>query len=60
MNKKEIILNTVKDLIADFLWYDRKEDEDLGRGEIEALVKSGELTVDEIVEQFKTTLIKNL
>jgi len=52
MSKKErrqYILDTVSDLAAGFLYYDRKEDEDLERGEIEAAIHNGEITVDEIV-----------
>ena len=50
----------IEDMISDFLYYDRKEDEDLPRGEIEKMVKSGELTVDEIVEKFREELTKGV
>ncbi len=50
--RKETILASVDDALSDFLYYDRKEDEDLPRGQIEEAVKAGEITVDEIIEQF--------
>lgn len=54
------IENNVKDLVAKFLYYDRKEDEDLELGEIERQLDNGELTVDEIVSVFRTELEKNV
>jgi hypothetical protein len=59
-SRADRILGTVESMIADFLYYDRKEDEDLPRGEIEAAVEAGEVTVDQIVEQFSTELRKHL
>ena len=57
---KDMILMTVKDLVGEFMYYDRKEDEDLPRGAIEEAVKNKEVSVDEIVELFKAELIKAL
>ncbi len=54
---KTKILNVTDDLVSGFLFYDRKEDEELPRGKIEEAVKSGEITVDEIVEQFRASLV---
>lgn len=51
--RRENIEATIDDLVGSFLYYDRKEDEKLLRGEIEAAVKAGEITVDEIVERFR-------
>jgi predicted RNA-binding protein associated with RNAse of E/G family len=50
------ILDTISDLCTDFLYYDRKEDENLPVGEIERAVKSGEITVEEMVEAFRKEL----
>lgn len=52
MTRKRLILMTVEDLTTDLLIYGRKEDEDLPRGEIEEALKKGEISVDEIVDQF--------
>ena len=52
--------NTILDLVSKFLYYDRKEDEDLPNGEIEFMIKKGETSIEEIVEVFKNELIKGL
>lgn len=59
-NKRDLILGTIEDLISDFLYYDRKEDEELLRGDIEEAIKSGEITVEEMVEKFSNDLKKYL
>lgn len=59
-DRKQLILTTVDDLVSNFLYYDRKEDEELPRGAINDAIRDGELTVDEIVEQFKADLRKGL
>lgn len=56
MSKRESIINTVTDLVSDFLYYDRKEDEELGRGAIETAIRRGDITVDEIAEVFRRRL----
>lgn len=53
---KETIINTIKDLCADFLYYDRKEDEDLSADDLEEAVKNGTVTIDEMVETFRKQL----
>ncbi len=53
---KETILNTIKDMSADFLYYDRKEDEQLSIGELNKAVKDGIITVDEMVNEFRNQL----
>ena len=52
-DEKQMILGTVEDLVLNFLYYDRREDEDLPRGAIEEALANQYLTVDEIVEQFR-------
>ena len=54
------ILGVVDDLVANFLYYDRKGDEELPMGAIEEAVKSGEVTVDEIVAGFRKGLLDGL
>ena len=58
MNK--IIEATIKDLVSDFLYYDRKEDESLPMGEIEKEIENGNLSVSDIVNVFECELKKNL
>lgn len=53
---REVIENVISDLGIDFLYYDRKEDEDLPRGSIEAAVADGVITKREIVKLFAASL----
>jgi len=43
-------------LVADLLYYDRKEDEDLPLSAIDEMVESDAVTVDEIVDLFRREL----
>ena len=54
------ILSRIEDLISGFLYYDRKEDEEVGLGVIEAMVQRGEITIDEMVGQFRQSLEKRI
>lgn len=56
MSRRENIINTAKDMVSGFLYYDRKEDESLPRGAIESAINAGEITIDEIVDIFKSGL----
>lgn len=58
--RKKLILDTIESVVANFLYYGRKEDEELGIKEIENAVASGEITIDEIVDCFSSHLIKQL
>lgn len=53
---KQVILDTVDDLVGQFLYYDREEDEDLPLGVIEQNIKDGVITQEEVVEKFKERL----
>lgn len=55
-SRRQHILDTVNDLVASFMYYDRKEDEDLPCGAIQEAVKAGEITYEEIVSYFKKVL----
>lgn len=55
-NRRERIISAVRDLAGALLWYDRKDDEDLVRGDVEAAIAAGEITREEIVEAFATAL----
>ncbi len=58
--RKELIELTVMDLVSRFLYYDRKEDEDLPEGEIQKALHNNEITFQEIVTTFKEELFKQL
>ncbi len=53
---KDKIMLTVKDLVMDFLYYDRKKDEELGVNAIQTAIKEGLISSDEIVKEFATSL----
>ena len=57
-NLKNLIMANVSDLASDLLYYDRKEDEELGVGDIEKAIEDGVITVDEIVDKFKNEFKK--
>lgn len=57
---KEKIYNEIEYIVANFLYYDRKEDEDLPIGVIEDLISKGEITIDELVFKFKEHLESSL
>jgi len=59
-DNKQLILANVLDLVADFLYYDRKEDEDLPSGSIERALINKDITVDEITDAFKNELHERL
>jgi hypothetical protein len=54
------VLDVISDLVSDFLYYDRKEDDTLHVGAIDSLVKNGELTIDEMVDEFRNQLTRGL
>ncbi len=53
---KQIILGTIEDLCSDFLYYDRKEDEELSMEQLNEAVKNKEITIDEMVVEFRKHL----
>lgn len=55
---KQTILNTISDLASDFLYYNRKEDEDLSMEDLKNAVDNGVITVDEMVAEFRKHLEK--
>lgn len=57
---RQCLLDATSDQALDLVFYDRKEDPDLPLGMIEALLENGEITVEEIVAQFKRSLRENL
>lgn len=59
-NTREMILGTVDDLLSDFLYYDRKEDEELPLNAIEQAVKNRVVSTDEIIAKFSKGLRDHL
>ncbi len=54
--QKQQVFDTIDDLVARFLYYDRKEDEELPVDAIEELIASGELSIDELVKDVSDAL----
>ena len=54
--RRQNILNRAEDLMGSFLYYDRKEDEDLPRGAIQDAIAKGEVTVKELLAIFEHSL----
>jgi len=54
------ILGTTSDLVGEFLYYGRREDEDLPRGAIEKAIADDETSVDEICAVFRAYLERGL
>lgn len=52
MDIKKTISNTISDVMAKFLYYDRKECEDLPQGAIEKAIEDGVITKEEICQMF--------
>lgn len=55
-DKKQKIKNVISDIVSKFVYYDRKEDEDLSMNDLDEAVKNGVITVDEMVAEFRTHL----
>lgn len=52
---KQTILSTIEDLVSDFTYYDRKES-DLTMDNLNQAVASGEITIQEMVDEFRKGL----
>lgn len=57
---KQNILNTISDLCSNFLYYDRKEDEDLSAEQLKDAVTNEKITIDEMVSEFRKNLENTL
>lgn len=53
---KNLILAKLSDLVLDFIYYDRKEDEELSAEQLQKAIKEGEITIEEIVSSFEKGL----
>ena len=56
METKKLIINTIRDLCSDFLFYDRKEDDELTMDVLNKAVSEGVITIDDMVLEFRTNL----
>jgi hypothetical protein len=58
MNRRELISNAIDDMVIDFLYYNRREDEELSDDDIFEAIKSNEITIDEMCDSIKTQLVE--
>ena len=58
-SRRATILIKARDLAGAFLYYDRKECEELPRGIIEGVINDGDVSVDEIVAAFRDGLTED-
>lgn len=56
MSRRHNIIATAIDAARDLAYYDRKDDEELGVGDIEDAIAAGEVTIAEIVASFEAEL----
>jgi len=54
---KQLILDEIEDLCSNFVFYDRKSDENLSINKLNKAVKDGIITVAEMVEHFENCLL---
>lgn len=53
---KGLILNKIEDMCSNFLYYDRKEDQELGIDRLNEAVNNGDITIKEMVDKFEESL----
>lgn len=58
--RRELIKESIEDLVWNLLDYGRREDDELPRGAIEEAVREGEITIDEMIQIFADQLHKDL
>ena len=51
-----VIKDTIINLVSVFLYYDRKEDEDLPEGAIEQAIRDKQVSIEEIADEFHDQL----
>lgn len=55
--RAETVLTTAEDMMSKFLCYDRKEDDQLPVGEIEEAIRSGEVSIEQILDVVRRSLL---
>jgi len=60
MAQKWMVLGEIDTAVANLLWYDRNDDEQLSKGVIDKMVQNGEITIDEMVDEFRGELNKHI
>ena len=55
-SKKELIKDAIQSSVINLIYRDRAEDEKLPKGEIESIIESEEISIDEMTEMFRESL----
>ena len=55
---RQLIFGEINALVANFMYYDRKYDEELTKEVLYQAIENGDVTVDEIVETFKKEMLE--
>ena len=58
-DKKELLKNALTDLVSNFLYYDRKEDEELTIEDVENLIDTESISKQELINLFDELLTNN-
>lgn len=58
--KIKLVKDAIHDLVSHFAYYDRKEDEDLSREDIEYLIENKLINIDFMVNEFRNKLEEEL
>jgi len=58
--KKQLIIDVIGDIVSKFLYYDRKDDENLPIDSIQDAIEAREISIEEIVDEFNMQLRKSL
>ena len=58
-DKKELLKNALTDLVSKFLYYDRKEDEELTIEDVENLIDTESISKQELINLFDELLTNN-
>lgn len=58
-SKKQHLLNSITDGVSKVFYYDRNDDEDLSPDDVNELIKNREVTLRELVDQFKGAILEN-
>jgi hypothetical protein len=53
---KQLILDNISDSVSNLLYYNRKEDDNLTIKKLNKAIKDGEITIDEMVAEFRKHL----
>ena len=48
MSSKELVISAFVYSISGFIYYDRKEDNELPRGAVQEAIKNGDITIEEL------------